>query len=220
MDTQIALSLNMQAVLSHNENDYNTAIKRYRGAMEQLNKSIYTKNRVEHDWVYPQVRLVVQPSCPAFLTEMTQTGEVIVSSPFCVTTSAPDHTLFQISDEDSHLLCLALMFNLALSYHLRAVSDIKHRSLYLRRAMSLYKTAMKIVVDNEGFFREVSGSFLVVAVGNNLCAILAEFHEYEKLRKIMEFTTYYWQLSEGSARFFPLNTMSWNLAHAQPAPCA
>ena len=225
MDAHIALSLNMQAIVSHNEGDYQAAIRRYRSAVEQTLMSAETKFQMSRRGslahsMSPQSQLSVEPCCPGFVQVVQHTGDSIVSGPFLVSTDG-SASIFHVSDHDASVLSLALLFNMALSFHLRSLESAKVRSLDLRRAMFLYKSAMKIVQECPRDFTNPSEALLVVAVGNNLCIILSDLYEHKKVKKIMDFTMHFWLFTtEGNTRFFPRNTISWGLAPTQSAACA
>lgn len=119
------------------------------------------------------------------------------------------------------LLSAALLFNIALAYHLHASSQIHNQLNHLDRAMSLYQKSSWIL---QGRDETSDGAVLMLAISNNMASLALENIHLSAFRTYRETMGYHLSLTGTTgpfySHFFAGNYAATGLAHERCAAVA
>jgi len=212
------LANNACAIVYIKQNDYVTATKNLHSALDQIYAYIIPGSVIGASDDVPN-RLVANIRPDDACVRVQDTGDIIVRKGFTIQNALGDTSPI-LSDQDTNLLTVALLFNLGLCYHLSAVSITQsHDFHYFRIALSVYGHAAELSLRHVGC-DDPSVTLLHVAIGNNMCSVAAALHMYDDVNAIMEWTQSKSTAIAHCVPFFWCNVIFWKCLSAGPAPAA
>ena len=222
----LVLGLNTQALALLRNDEFDPAMEDLRTALNQmrhLSSSNNSRSGAQQQQSSLSVRLQSSPPPEeGFYRRVVDSGDVILGQGFTARWVANTTTPRQLSVQDTSLLTATLLFNLALTYHLRGVSVTDGSGFTDQRmALHLYQHAMGLSLEQFVPLDPTNTiSLLLVAMGNNLCSVAASLGKLEDLRLALEWTQACCRTVAEHVPFFWLNVTFWNYMGKNPAAAA
>ena len=217
MANSAPLVLNSSAVTRLAQDNYDAAMEDIRSALGQTRSVTDGLLPTAHDTESTD-RLHVAPVATDPYRRVLESGDIIFGQGFTAHIHNPSSQ--KLSDHDTCLLTVILLFNLALSYHLRGISaESPSRSMDQEKALSVYHHAMELSVNHLNI-ADPTVALVLVAIGNNMCSISAGLSKFRDLHVTLEWT--YLQCTDiaQNVPFFWLNVMFWKSLGMSPAAAA
>lgn len=209
----LVLGLNAQAIALLQNDEFDPAIEDLRTALDQMR---HISNRAHKD-ASLQLWFQISTLGETAYRRVLQTGDVILGHGFLARGTHLDES--QLSLQDTSLVVVIILFNLGLAYHLRGASTFVNPFNDLRMALTLYKFAMDLSIE-QLVPMNPNIALLLVAMGNNTCSVAATLGELDELHLALERTKEYSQRVPEQVTFFWSNVTFWTYLKTSPAPAA
>lgn len=217
------VSLNDEGAAYLRAENYDAAIASFTSAMKRLRRvqsDVHDANILTMGGPDASIMPVLKPPVTDDHEQhVSEAGNAIYGRPFGLTVHQEAAAL---SSMDLHHSTTALLFNFALSYHLRSVNaHDSSRFLDTKRAKRLYKVGVQaffVMVQSCPGPLHPSVCPLLSVLSNNLGCIAMEEYDYDTVEHCIEWT----RLEDipDDAPVILLNQMTWGTFKSNPAPAA